>query len=111
MTEKLGIENLKIGIVAVINLGERIEKGLNDDGKITFAESLGIGTASFPDFIKVVKNGRKIKDEFLDLDADEKIELVNFVKSELDLINDKVEEIIEKALDVIVSLDTMIKLF
>lgn len=104
----LGIENLKKTLIAAINLAERIDKNYADDGKISFIEVLGIGAASFGDILRVIKNGSEIKKEFLDLDDNEKAELIQLVKDELDLNNDKVEGIVEKALEFLVSLEGLI---
>lgn len=104
----IGIENLKIAVVAVINLGEKIEKNLADDGKISLAEALSVGAGSFGDVIRLIKSGNAIKQEFIDLDDQERIELVDLVKEELDLNNDKVEIIIEKAVELLVNLEDLI---
>jgi len=109
MKEKLGIENLKIAIVAAIRLGEKIEKNYVDDGEISLSEALGIGASSFGDVLKVIKLGSEIKNEFNDLDNEEKLQLANLVKEELDLQNDKVENIIEKALDFLLGLNDLIE--
>ena len=108
---ELGIENLKIGVVAAINLGEKIEKNYSDDGKITLAEALGIGASSFGDIMKVIKSGGQIKAEFLNLSAEERSELVSLVKEELDLENDKVEKIIENAVEFLLTLENLISSF
>ena len=107
----MGIDNLKKAIVAVINLGEKIEKNLSDDGKISLAEALGIGTSSFGDVVKIIKSGHEIKDEFLDLDDQEREELIDIVKEELDLENDKIENIIEKSVEFLVQLEELIQSF
>jgi DNA primase large subunit len=107
----LGTENLRIAISAGINLGIRIEKNLQDDGKISLGEAIAIGGASFGDVVKVIQKGVKIKDEFLDLTEDERNELVILIKNDLDLQDDKVENIIEKALDFLVALDNLVKSF
>ena len=59
--------------------------------------------------MKVIKSGTKIKDEFLDLDDDERKELLDLVQSELDLNNDKIEEITEKAIEFLFNLDGLIQ--
>ena len=106
--EKLGIENLKVAIVAAINLGEKIEKNLADDGKITLIEAFGIGASSFGDVVKVIRSGNDILDEYNDLEDDEWTELVELVKDELDLENDRLEEIIEKAVEFLSQLDDLV---
>lgn len=105
--ERIGIDNLKIALVAAINFGESIEKNL-DDGKITLAEALGIGAGHFGDIVRVLKNGTKIKAEFLDLDESERLELVELVKDELDLNNEHIEVIIEKAIEMLLSIEGLI---
>ena len=105
---KLGIENLKKAVIAAINLAEKIEKNYSDDGKISFVEALGIGASSFGDVLKVIRSGKQIKAEFLDLDSEEKTELINLVHNELDLENDKLEIIIEKSIDFLVGLEELI---
>ena len=111
MSEKLGIENIKVALVAAIVFGQKIEKNLADDGKISLTEALGIGATSFTDVVKVIKAGSKIKDEFIDLDDDERAEIIELVKNELDLENDKIELIIEKAVAFLVQLDELISSF
>jgi len=108
MEEKLGIENLSTAIIAVINLAERIENKFEDDGKISLTEALGVGAASFGDVVRVVKSGSKIKDEFNDLDSEEKLDLFALIQSELDLNNDKIENIVEKAIEFLLMIDTLI---
>ncbi len=107
---KLGIENLKNAVVAAINLAEKVEKNYSDDGKLSFAEALGIGASSFGDILKVIRSGNQIKQEFLDLDSEEKAELIELVNSELDLENDKLELIIERSIDFLVGLEELINI-
>ena len=109
MTEKLGIDNLKKALIAAINLAKKIEKNYTDDGKISFVEVLGIGASSFGDILRVIKSGSEIKAEFINLDDNEKDELIQFVKDEFDLENDKIENIVEKSLEFLVGLDELIK--
>jgi len=106
--KKLGIENLKVAIVSVINLGEKIEKNLADDGKISLAEALKIGVGSFGGVIKVIKSGNQIKAEVKDLDSSEIYEMRDLIKEELDLENDKIEIVIEKSIDFLVGLEELI---
>jgi len=108
MAGKLGIENLKIAAEAAINFGMKIEKNLVDDGKISVAEALGIGAGSFGDIVKVIKSGTQIKAEFIDLDDDEREELIDYIEEKFDLENDKVEKVIEKSIEMLVGLDSLI---
>lgn len=107
-TEKLGIDNLKVAIVAAITLAEKIENKL-EDGKITIIEALNIGTSSFGSIIKVIKSGTKIRDEFLDLDSNEKEELIALIELELDFDNDNLEVIVENAIAFLLSLEGLIR--
>lgn len=109
MNGKLGVDNLKLALVAAINLAEKIEDKYSDDGKISLGEALSVGVGSFTDIVKVVKSGKQIKAEFIDLDDVEKEELIVLIKEELDLTNDKVELIVEKAVELLVSLDELIE--
>ena len=109
MDEKLGIENLKVALLAAINLSEKIESKYADDGKITLSEALSVGAGSFGDVLKVIRSGNQIKAEFIDLDEQEKQELVDLVYQELDLENDKIELIVKKAIEFLVALDELIK--
>lgn len=108
MREKLGIENLKIAIVAAITLGEKLEEKTADDGKISLSEALSVGVSSFDDVVRVIRLGSTIKDEFIDLSDDEAEELIELVKNELDLKNHAVEDVIEKAIEFLVSLEGLI---
>jgi hypothetical protein len=104
---KLGIEKLSQAIIAVITLGEKIEDKF-DDGKLTGAEALQVAVGSFGSVVKLVKSAGQIKAEVLDLDEAEKAELVELVKVELDLDNDKIEAAIEAAVEFLLKLDTLI---
>ena len=106
--DKLGVDNLKKAILAVIKLAEKIDKNLADDGKITLWEALGIGGASVGDLVFVIKNASIIDDEFADLDEQEREEVLSFIKSEFDLQNDKLESIIETSLVIIMQLNELI---
>ena len=107
MNEQLGIENLKVALVAAISLGEKIE-GKLDDGKLTGAEALSIAVGSFGSIVKVVKSAKQIKAEYLDLDEQETKELGQLIKDELELENENIEVAIEKAIDFLYALDEMI---
>lgn len=106
--EQLGIENLKVALIAAINLAEKIEDKYSDDGKISLSEALSVGVGSFTDVVKVVRSGKQIKAEFEDLSDDEKETLLLVVKEELDLDNDKIENIVEKSLEFLISLEELI---
>jgi len=108
MGEQFGIDNLKVAVVAAVNLAEKIEKNYIDDNKISFIEALGIGAGSFTDVLKVIRSGSQIKNEFMDLDSAEKETLMSLIRTELDLENDKVEHIVETALEFLLKLEDLI---
>ena len=109
MTEVTGIKELKELIKFVIELGEAVELGL-EDKKFEIAELallmgplMQIGTA----FEGMDKLGGELKD----LSEAESLELVSFVKDELDLKADNTEEIIEAALELGVKIYGFVKMF
>lgn len=104
----LGIEVLKEAALAGIKFGQKLEGDLAD-GKLSWAEGLGLAVGSAPDMFKLVPKSSQIIAEFKDLDDDEREELVEYVVAELDLESDKAEKIAEKAFDVLVSLDALIE--
>ena len=107
--EKFGIEKIKHGVVSAIKLAENIKEAKEDDGKITFVESVGIGASSFADIVKIVKNGKGIKDEYEDLSDTERYEVVVFVSKELGLSNGKVQNVVLKSLELLASIDSLVK--
>ena len=105
-----GIEKLKEACLLVINLAEGFESKL-EDGKLTVWEALGIAGKNAKDVLNVIRNAKGIKAEFLDLDDQEKEELIAYIKSELDLENDKLEEIVEKSIEWIDATANLIEAF
>lgn len=108
MNEKLGIENLKVAIVAAVVLAEKIEDKFADDGKISLMEALNVGVSSFGDVVKVIKMGKQIKEEVQDFDETELSDLLSLIKQELDFENEKLDVIVDKAIDFLVSLESLI---
>lgn len=101
--EKLGIENLKKPVGAVINLGVSIDQAMAEDSaggkKITRSEALSIAFKTVPDIWSTWKNWGDIKDEYKDLDNAERTEMVAWAQAEFDLENDYVEAKIEAGLE------------
>lgn len=96
---KFGIENLKKAAKFGIELGEQLSSVL-EDGKLKAVEML-----SFIDELMqlpgVVNAAADIKQELIDLDSAERAELSDYIKSEFDISNEKIESAIESGLDVI----------
>lgn len=104
-----GLKETKEVVKFAIDLGESFDKALAD-GKMTFEDAvyffnalMGAGPA-FSDISIVPK-------ELADMDATERAELVRYVEVELDIVNDKVEITIEKALATAMAIYEIILMF
>jgi len=95
-------KELKDALLVFINLGEGIEDKL-EDGKITFIEYMALVPKAFG-IIQVIKNGEILADQIKNLTEDGREDLKQFVATELDLDNDKLEEIIEMVFVTILTL-------
>ena len=106
----VGIEALKQAAKAVISFGDKLEDAL-EDGKLTFLEGITIAIGTAPDAFKLLQkeNIAELKEEFLDLDEDEKDELSVYVAEELDLDADTMEFIVEAGFDFLLSLDSLVR--
>jgi len=109
MTEVTGIKELKELLKFVIEFGEAIELALADK-KFEISELallMGPLMQVGPAFEGLDLLGGEIKD----LSEAEAAELKAYVAEELDLQNDKIEEVVEKALGLGVMIYNFIKLF
>lgn len=99
---QFGIENLKKAAKLGIELGEQTSEVL-EDGKLKALEML-----SFIDELMqlpgIVNSAADIKNEVLELDAEDRASLNAYIQAEFDIPNEKLESIIEAGLDVIISL-------
>jgi hypothetical protein len=100
-----GIETIKKAIGAVIGFGVAIEKAQANDGKVTITEAVSMSIASIPDVFSIAKNIGKLKDEYQDLTNAEREEIKDWVVTEFDIDNDYVEQKIEAAFEVAVSVE------
>lgn len=96
------MKNLKDALSVVINIGEKTDEALAD-GNINIAEGVSI-TMSALGLIKVVKNAKEIKKEFIALTSEQKTELSTWFSEEFDIINDNTESIIEMVFNAILQL-------
>jgi hypothetical protein len=103
----VGIENLKKAIKFGIDLGNQIEESGKDGYNWKDITSFFDELFQIP---ALISNGNAIKEEFKDLDAVEKQELVEYFTDLFDLDNDKAEAIIEKSLDIALDVLTLLKL-
>ena len=103
----LGIQEVKDVLVLGIRLGEIVD-----------ALSDGVGISDIGAAIRLAKSvkpamdalsGGQLLPEFKDLDDAEKQELKDFCVSELDLRDDGLEDVIEKALLVVIDLSGLLK--
>lgn len=106
---KFGIENLKKAAKFGIDLGEQLSSVL-EDGKLKTIEML-----SFLDELMqlpgVVNAAADIKNEVLELDEADRAELLDYVKSEFDIPNDRLEAMVEAGLSTVASLMILIDTF
>jgi hypothetical protein len=105
----LGIENLKKLLNAGLNFGKSAAKAL-EDKKVSFFEAIGLVPEVFA-LIGIGKTWSEVQAEINDLEDDEKDEIYDYVKTEFDIPNDKVETFIESALMNIISLNALIYQF
>jgi hypothetical protein len=103
-----GLKETKEVLKFVIELGLAVDKSLVDkkiglDDAMNFYSAVLAAGDAFDSISLVVK-------ELADLDAAEKAELISYVENELDLISDRTEEVIEKALSIALNIYEVIKL-
>jgi len=107
--EKLGVKELKELIKFAIDFGEAIDKALADK-KFDVSE-LGLLIGPLMQIKPAFEGFDKIGKEIKDLDEVEMLELSTFVKEEFDIENDKIEAIIEKAIELGVKIYGFVELF
>jgi hypothetical protein len=105
----MGTENIKKALALVIKVGTDLAKGL-EDKKLSLAEYIGLGI-DLLDAPSVIKSWSNIKAEFADLDATEREEILEWVKSEFDISDDKLEAQIEAALGVLEAIGKLVDTF
>lgn len=103
-----GIEHLKQAALVGINFGKQIETAA--EGGFKLIDLLGF-VDEFTAIPGIVANKDNIVAEFKDLDAAERAELVTYVEQNLDLKNDRLEEIIEASLQAILAILTLVEKF
>lgn len=95
----VGIENLKLAVKFALGLTKGVVEKL-DDKKLTLWEiiSLGPQLLALPGLIQ---NASDLYDELQDLTDEETDELFEYAKEEFDLTDENVENVIEKAFDLV----------
>lgn len=101
-----GIENLKNGLGSLIEFGIALEQALADN-KIKFFEAIGLIT-NLIQLAPAIANFKQIEMEYRDIDEAEWTELYQYFVSKFDLENDRLEAIIEKAFEMLYSIEDFI---
>lgn len=102
-------KELKEAIKFVIELGNGLGESLEDD-KFTFGDLANFLPAMMA--VPAAFGGiNKIPSELDDLDETERLDLVEFVRSELDIEQDKAELIAEQAFLVLTQIFKLVELF
>jgi hypothetical protein len=109
MSEQAGTKELKELVKFAIEMGEAVDKALVDK-KFTVDE-LGLLIAPLMQIGPAFEGLDQVGGEIKDLSEAELAELSAFVKEELDLENDKVEAIVEKAIEVGTCIYSLVQLF
>lgn len=106
--EKLGIENLKLLIALPIEVGN-IAYSISHDKNNSFKKWLKLIDVldEVIDLFKI--NWSTLKEEYLNLDQPEKLELESFICSKFDIPDKNLESAIEKSIFILISLESMIK--
>ena len=95
MAEEYGIEETKEMVGFVISLGEGVAKAVEDgfslDDIVYFLEALTRAPAAF-------ENMAAIPSELKDLSGEEAQALKDYIAEDFDIPNDKLEDVIERAL-------------
>ena len=94
---------LKDALSAVINVAEKTDAALADDGRIDVGEGIGI-TFSALGLIKVVKNIKSLIEKYKNLTDEARTELAEWFRKEFDIVNDNVEKIVEDVFEALLKL-------
>lgn len=104
----LGIENLKKLVHFGAKLANQVATSLSDGWQWTDALSFVDEMAAVPGAVKAIPEARK---ELADLTAEERQELHNYLADEFDLPNDKIEALVEHALNLALELVSLVSEF
>lgn len=102
----LGIENLKTAIHLAIALPVQITKTIK--GKFQIFDILAF-LDEFRELAEVIKGKKAVLDELKNLSPEERKQLIEFVKDEFDVADDRAEIFIENALSWVDSTLTLIE--
>lgn len=101
-----GIEETKDAVKAICGIGNAVAASLADDGKITFSD--------YPKFIgpvislpAAISGIGEVPKELDDLTEEEKLELISFVESELN-VGERAEEVTVRILNIIYEIKSFV---
>lgn len=97
------MENLRKALSTLMSITEKTDSALADDGKISISEGVGIAMSAIG-LVKVVKNAKAIKQEYLALTDDDRMDLTAWFAAEFDIVNDNVEQIVESVFSALMQL-------
>lgn len=103
------ITHLKNAVVFAATLVNSIYEKL-EDGKLKFFEGLQLAL-QLSQVNEIIKNAALIKAEYQDLDESERLQLVDAVKDELNLPNEKAERITEYSFELLTLISSMAQEF
>ena len=103
---KFGINNIKFAVIFIINFGESLNDKL-EDKKLSWGERLQLIIDLRP-LLEIIKNWRDMSDEIKDLDQEENRQIIDLVKLELDLPNEKAERYVIHSLNLLSALFNLI---
>lgn len=103
MEEKFGIEKLKEICLTLTEFGIKLEEAFSEDSpkgkKLSLGEAISLGIFVAPKAIGHAGDAEAIRNEFNDLSTEEIDEIVVYISEKLDLVNDKVEALIEAGME------------
>jgi hypothetical protein len=99
-------ENLKQTLQTIISTSMSVDKAL-EDNRISPLEWAQIAIKSIG-FWKAIKNIDQLKEEFVSLTPDEKMDLSDYVAKNLDLRNENLEETIEKLFESLIQISSVL---
>ncbi|MFK5855769.1 MAG: hypothetical protein QM503_06535 [Bacteroidota bacterium] len=100
------MENLRKALSTLMSITEKTDSALADDGKISISEGVGIAMSAIG-LIKVVKNAKTIKQEYLALSDDDRTDLIAWFAAEFDITNDNIEQIVESIFSALLQLSVV----
>ena len=103
----MGIEETKDVIEFVAKLGNGIGESV-EDGRWTLSDATNFIPAATKVF-SAIEGIEKVDNELLDLDEEEKVELVDFIIEQFDIVQDEAEKIVEEGLEQLLNFFMFIK--